>query len=167
MGQEPEADEFHAIDKALALNDVVHAVFGEGDRFLDVCGFSPERMRQFYTCASRFIRDRHYQAAADAFLFLTTVDPGQFDYWVGLGLAEQHLQHYELALSAYCTAAVLDLDDPTPHLQAAECYLARRKLHKANVCLDLAIACSDGGKHRELTQKRVGQLRKRIEEVGS
>lgn len=65
-----------------------------------------------------------YSEAADCFRVLTTEEPGDRRFWMGLGAAHQLLENYELSLQAYACAAELEPKNPKIHMHAAECFWA-------------------------------------------
>lgn len=90
--------------------------------------------------AYTFYRKGHYPQARDFFQLLTLMNPGNVNYWMGLGACLQMMQSFEKALEAYTTAAVLEdtEQDPLPHLHAAECLFALKEMERGFMALDSA-----------------------------
>lgn len=111
----------------------------EGKSLQEIIGFSDETMKQFYEAAYRLYNAGKESEAADAFLFLTTLNSSVEAFWLGLGMAEQCLQHYEEALSAYAMASMIIEDDPLPYYHSAACYQALQENENVRKSLELAL----------------------------
>jgi len=111
----------------------------------EVLGVASHDAQRYYEAACRLLQKKRYSEAADAFFFLTMLDPTSFCYWLNLGLAEQMQERYVEALDSLGMATLLNMDDPTPHVYAAECYIASNKLSQAIDSLRLAMECPTEG----------------------
>lgn len=111
----------------------------EGKTAQQVIGFSDEAMAKFYGAAYRLFEHRRYPDAANAFLFLATLNPYNHEYWLGLGMASQMSQDYESAIDAYELAALADIESPIPYFYLAKCLFAIHDRESALQALDLAI----------------------------
>lgn len=109
----------------------------------EILGFSEETMGKLYTAACSIFEKKRYMEAADAFLFLVTLNPYHYDYWLGLGAATQHCNDYEAAIDAYEMAAICQLDCPVPYLHLAKCLFAMHDRASALQAIDLAIEYSE------------------------
>lgn len=105
----------------------------------EIMGFSDEAMAKFYGAAYRLFENRHYSDAANAFVFLVTLNPYNHDYWLGLGMSTQLTGDFEAAIDAYEMAAVCQLDSPVPYFYLAKCLFAVHDRDSALQALDLAI----------------------------
>lgn len=120
----------------------------------EIMGFSDEVMAKFYRAAYRLFENRHYSDAANAFLFLVTLNPYQHDYWLGLGMSTQLNGDYELAIDSYEMAAVCRLDSPVPYFYLAKCLFSMHDRESALQALDLAIDYSgDSLQFQELKEQ--------------
>src|SRR5262249_33164463 len=111
----------------------------KGKSAQEIMGFSDETMAKFYGAAYKLFENRRYLDAANAFLFLVTLNPYNHDYWLGLGMATQLSHDYESAIDAYEMAAVCKVDSPVPYFYLAKCLFAMHDRESALQALDLAI----------------------------
>lgn len=114
----------------------------QGTSVQELLQFSTQTMDQFYQIACNLYESKEYKDAADAFLFLVTVDPTHYDYWIGLGAATQRLQEYEMAIDAYEMAAICQLENPIPYFHLAKCLFAIHDRDSALKAIDLALEYS-------------------------
>lgn len=125
----PESQDSHYLTKALE----------KGLSFQEILGFSAQTMVKFYGAAYTLFQQHKYREAADAFVFLTTLNPRVHEYWLGLGMAEQFNQEYETALTAYSMAAITHAENPWPHYHSATCYQKLSDPANARYALELAL----------------------------
>jgi type III secretion system low calcium response chaperone LcrH/SycD len=117
----------------------------EGKTFQEILGYSIETMERFYEAAHVLFQKQQYEEASDAFIFLTVLNPGVHNYWLGLGMSEQLNEEYDAALMAYNMAIATNSDNPLPHYHSASCYYALHDKHNARIALEAAIKCADEG----------------------
>jgi len=110
----------------------------------DILEFSDETMAKFYGAAYRLFEHRRYIDAANAFLFLVTLNAYNHDYWLGLGMATQMTGDFEAAIDSYEMAAICELENPIPYFYLAKCLFAMHERDSALEALDLALEYSDG-----------------------
>ncbi|MCE5317840.1 MAG: SycD/LcrH family type III secretion system chaperone [Parachlamydia sp.] len=110
----------------------------------DILEFSDETMAKFYGAAYRLFEHRRYIDAANAFLFLVTLNAYNHDYWLGLGMATQMTGDFEAAIDAYEMAAICELENPIPYFYLAKCLFAMHERDSALEALDLALEYSNG-----------------------
>lgn len=108
----------------------------------ELIGFSQETMAKFYGAAYHLFENRHYKEAADAFLFLVTLNAYNHDYWLGLGMASQMSGDFDLAVDAYEMAAICNMDNPVPYFYLAKCLFAMHDRSSALQAIELAIEYS-------------------------
>lgn len=113
--------------------------FAEGRTPQEIIGFSAETMAKFYGAAYHLFENRHYKDAADAFLFLITLNAYNHDYWLGLGMSSQMCGEFDLAIDSYEMAAICNMDNPIPYFYLAKCLFAMHDRTSALQALDLAI----------------------------
>lgn len=111
----------------------------EGRTAQEIMGFSDETMAKFYKAAYLLFEHKRYSDAANAFLFLATLNPYNHDYWLGLGMCTQMGHEYEAAIDAYELAALCDISSPVPYFYLAKCLFAIHDRESALQALDLAI----------------------------
>ncbi len=109
----------------------------------EVLELSNATMAKFYKAAYTLFENKRYEAAADAFLFLATLNPYIHDYWLGLGMATQMLHDFEAAIDAYELASFCDESSPIPFFYLAKCLFAIHDRESALQALDLAIEAAD------------------------
>jgi type III secretion system low calcium response chaperone LcrH/SycD len=117
--------------------------FAAGKTAQDILGFSDQTMAKFYHAAYRLFEHRHHLDAANAFLFLVTLNPHNHDYWLGLGMSTQLCGDYEAAIDAYEMAAITDIESPVPYFYLAKCLFAIHDRESALQALDLALEYAD------------------------
>lgn len=105
----------------------------------EIMGFSDATMAKFYGAAYFLFEHQRFHDAANAFLFLATLNPHNHDYWLGVGMASQMIQDYESAIDAYELAAICDIESPIPYFYLAKCLFAIHDRESALQALDLAI----------------------------
>lgn len=138
-------EDFHISKKARAkLKDKkwLKKQLEMGKSAQELMGFSDTVMAKFYAAAYKLFEHRNYTDAANAFLFLITLNSYHHDYWLGLGMSTQMLGNYEAAIDAYEMAAICKLDSPVPYFYLAKCLFAIHDRESSLQALDLAIEYS-------------------------
>jgi type III secretion system low calcium response chaperone LcrH/SycD len=115
----------------------------KGKTAQEILGFSNEAMAKFYQAAYFLFEHKRYEDAANAFLFLATLNPHNHDFWLGLGMSMQLCHEYETAIDAYELAALSDISSPVPYFYLAKCLFAIHDRESALQALDLAIETAD------------------------
>lgn len=121
-------------DKEMLKNELA-----EGKSAQEIVGYSEETMSKFYKAAYHLFENRHYEGAANAFLFLATLNPYNYEYWLGLGMATQMYGDYSAAVDAYEMAAISDPVNPVPYFYLSKCFFALHERKEALQALDLAV----------------------------
>lgn len=120
----------------------------------EIMEVSDETMAKFYRAAYFLFEHKRYEDAANAFLFLATLNPYHHEYWLGLGMATQLRQDYESAIDAYELAAICDISSPVPYFYLAKCLFAIHDRESALQALNLAIEIAkDLEEYTELKQQ--------------
>lgn len=119
--------------------DAIKKDLDAGKSFQDIIEFSDNTMTQFYHSAYRLFDAKRYIDAANAFLFLVTLNPHVHEYWLGLGMSVQMCKDYEAAIDAYEMAAMCELENPIPYFYLAKCLFAIHDRESTLQALDLAI----------------------------
>ncbi|MFQ5730114.1 MAG: CesD/SycD/LcrH family type III secretion system chaperone, partial [Waddliaceae bacterium] len=70
-----------AIEK-LKDPEVIRRQIEEGKTFQEIIGYSVDTMEKFYQGAYNLFQQQEYRKAADAFVFLTTLNPYVHNYWL-------------------------------------------------------------------------------------
>lgn len=122
-----------SLKEALAQNIVPQEILC----LSDIC------MANLYKTASHLFEMNHFQQSADAFLFLATLNPHVYEYWLGFGMSMQLSSEYEIAIDAYELASLTDLTSPVPYFYLAKCLFAIHDRNSALEALNLAIEIAD------------------------
>lgn len=117
--------------------------FSKGKTAQQIMEFSDDTMAKFYKAAYHLFEHQKYSDAANAFMFLVTLNPHNHDYWLGLGMATQLLGDFESAIDAYEMAALYEIDNPVPYFYLAKCLFAMHDRQSALQALDLALEYAD------------------------
>jgi type III secretion system low calcium response chaperone LcrH/SycD len=97
------------------------------------------QMQLFYKMACQLFEKQRYAAAVDGFLFLIGMNAYQREYWLGLGMALQMCGNFEMAIDAYETATIYEIENPVPYFYLAKCLFAMHERQSALLALDMAI----------------------------
>lgn len=125
-------------NKKLITNDLK-----AGKSVQEILGFGEEVMKNFCAAAYVLFHEKHYQEAANAFLFLTTLNSSHCEYWLGLGMATQFCGEYEEAIDAYELAAICDIANPLPYFYLAKCLFAVHDRSGALQALELTLELTE------------------------
>lgn len=156
---EDELSEFKLSKKAKAKlknKKLLKKELAEGKSAQEIMGFSEDAMAKFYEAAYHLFEYKRYVDAADAFLFLVTLNPYKHDYWLGLGMATQMCHDFEGAIDAYEMASICNIVNPVPYFYLAKCLFAIHDRTSALQALDLAIeAAGDLPEYEELKRQAI------------
>lgn len=131
------------IRKKLKNKKWLKKALGQGITPQEILEFSEETMNKFYAAACKLYESKRYTDAANAFLFLVTLNSYHYDYWLGLGAATQRCGDYEAAIDAYEMAAICHLESPEPYFHLAKCLFAMHDRDSALQAINLAIEYSE------------------------
>lgn len=138
-------EEFHIPQKGkdnLKDKAKLMQLISEGKNLQEILGYTNQTMEKFYGAACSLFKQELYEESSEAFVFLTTLNPFVYNYWLGLGMSEQLNEEFHGALMAYNMAISVDQENPIPHYHSASCYRAIHDLEKARQSLDLVLACA-------------------------
>lgn len=150
-----------SLEEVMHLVSIVSARHGARATLQEELGISPEVMKRYYQRATQLFEGGD-DSAADAFLFLATLNPNDKDYWISLGTAEQRRGKNREALQAFGMACIADPDSAIPHLCAAECYVDMDELHKAVESLRLAFSGGQEIREMQAVKQKVSDLARRF-----
>jgi type III secretion system low calcium response chaperone LcrH/SycD len=142
-----DLDEFKLSKKAkekLKNKELLKRELANGKTPQEILGFKEETMAKFYRAAYQLFEHQRYIDAANAFLFLVTLNTHKHDYWLGLGMSAQLCGDYEGAIDAYEMAAITDVESPVPYFYLAKCLFAIHDRESALQALDLALEYAEG-----------------------
>lgn len=143
---EAELQEFEIakqIKKKLCDKSRLKQEITSGKCIQEILGFTEETMGKFYTAALRIFEKQNYVDAGNGFLFLVTLNPYHYDYWLGLGASTQHCNDYEAAVDAYEMAAICQIENPVPYFHLAKCLFAMHDRTSALQAIELALEYSE------------------------
>jgi type III secretion system low calcium response chaperone LcrH/SycD len=144
MDEMENAEEYKIPKEAIErLKDpeVLKRQMKEGKTFQEIIGYSHDAMEKFYSIAHGLFQRQEYDRAADAFVFLTTLNPYVHNYWLGLGMSEQLNGGFQGALLAYAMAILTNPENPAAHYQSASCYRALNDSRNAILSFEMAARC--------------------------
>lgn len=148
------------VKKKLKNKDLLRKEVAEGKSAQEILEIPDKKIVKYYEAAYALFTHHRYTDAANAFLFLVTLNPYNHDYWVGLGMASQMCQEYETAIDAYEMAAVCKVDSPVPYFYLAKCLFSIHDRESALQALDLAIEYSEGSEEYAELKKQAIAARK-------
>lgn len=114
-----------------------------GTEAKDLMEFSSTTMYAFATAAYQLLKNGKYSDAMNAYLFLVTISPNHYDYWIGFGMAAQYCHEYETAIDGFELAAICNIEDPVSYFHLAHCLFAIHDRESALQAIDLAIGYAD------------------------
>lgn len=131
------------VKKKLKDKKRLKELFAQGKTAQEIMELSDITIGHFYEAAYRLFQSSRYEDAANAFLFLVTLNPYNHDFWLGLGMSTQLLGDKEAAIDAYEMAASCQIDNPVPYFYLAKCLFESHERDNALQALDLAIEYAD------------------------
>lgn len=101
-----------------------------------------EMVEQCYEIASDLHARRLCEEGSEVFSFLALVRPRYASFWVGLGACEASVGSYGPALAAYKLARLVDPQDPTAYVYAADSQIKLGDKVAAKLLLERALSLS-------------------------
>lgn len=132
------------VKEKLKNKEYLKQEFSQGKSAQEILEISNEAMAEFYKAAHQLFQHKRYMDAANAFLYLATLNSYNYEYWLGLGMATQMCQDFESAIDAYEMAAICELDNPVPYFYLAKCFFAINDKENAMNALELTLEYSQG-----------------------
>jgi type III secretion system low calcium response chaperone LcrH/SycD len=152
-----DLEEFKLSKKAKAKlknKELLKKELADGKTPQEILGFKDSTMAKFYRAAYQLFEHKRYIDAANAFLFLVTLNTYNHDYWLGLGMSAQMCGDYESAIDAYEMAAITDVESPVPYFYLAKCLFAIHDRESALQAIDLALEYAEGKElYRDLVKQ--------------
>jgi type III secretion system low calcium response chaperone LcrH/SycD len=105
----------------------------------EIMEVSGETMTNFYNSAFHLFESHEYTDAANAFVFLISLNAHNYQYWLGLGMATQMSGNFEAAIDSYEMAAIYEVENPTPYFYLAKCLFAMHERQSAMQALEIAL----------------------------
>lgn len=102
-----------------------------------------------------------YDEAADAFKFLTGINPKKYIFWHGLAHAEYMRTRYNEALNAFLVVSTANQPDISSQLALSRCYEETNQPNKALEVVEQALAQSESTDWTDVLRKEALRLKKR------
>ncbi len=118
-----------------------------------------------YQAGKRLYDKQLFDDAADAFGFLTLLDPDNYAFWLALGNAEYERKHFKEALSAYSTICRAIPDDPACHLSVSRCYMKIGEIDKAITALDLCLSAIEKSNEYVAWKEDLVQEKRKLQQM--
>jgi type III secretion system low calcium response chaperone LcrH/SycD len=109
----------------------------------EVMEISDDEMTNLYNAAFHLYESHEYTDAANAFVFLISLNAHKYHYWLGLGMATQMSGNFEAAIDSYEMAAIYEVESPTPYFYLAKCLFAMHERQSAMQALEIALQYAD------------------------
>ena len=106
------------------ISEGVKALIERGATLKQLKGVTNAELEAVYSLAFGYYRTGKFDEALKLFQFLVLFDHLNQKFWMGLGAVQQVLKDYQSAVTSYGYCSFRKLDNPTPQLHAAECFLA-------------------------------------------
>ena len=147
------------IDNELNLVNAIETCLLEGSlQYYKKIGITDKLMQDHFLSLCKILQKKQYKKASDASLFLCLLDSTSYDYWSLLGISEMLLKHYEKALQAFGVCSILEVDNPIPHVNATECYIALKNWPLAKESLKVATVEVKGKEEFIVVKERIKEL---------
>ncbi|MEZ5315122.1 MAG: SycD/LcrH family type III secretion system chaperone [Chlamydiales bacterium] len=154
MNKKIETKELFNPNNIKKYEDDLVEYFGKGGTWQNLLGYDTDLMEVQYKKAYELLHHAQYKEAAAAFSYLTILNPYQYTYWMGLGIAKQNQQLYAEALTSYTAAEAIEPNNPIPHLNLSQCYYALELNEQAIRHLKFAIEiANDKSEYLEVLKK--------------
>lgn len=140
------------------LGQIIDQLLGGEKTLGDIRGLTTQEIEAIYTVAYNLFENAKYEDALKVFGFLCLYSHLDKRFWLGAAACHQQLKNFAEAVDAYSMTAVLDVEDPTPSLQAAMCYLSMGNLDKAESGCESAIHWSGENVAHAATKARAEAL---------
>lgn len=115
-----------------------------GTSLQELAAINNATVEKLYQGAKRLFDQKQFDDSADAFNFLTTLNPNTYAFWMGLGNSEFHRKKYEEALWAFAWACKAEPSDPTCHLISSRCYKEIGEIDNAINALEIVLYVIEG-----------------------
>jgi len=120
------------------------AHIAEAGNLQELAGISDSGINMLYMAAKRLYDKQAFDDAADAFFFLTAINPLFIIFWLGLANSEFHRKSYKEAITAYEKVVEATPEDPTVYLALCHAYEALGDRANALQIVDTALqTCVD------------------------
>ena len=118
------------------IADHVVQVLSNGGFPQDLYGFSDKQIEAVYSLGNAAFKQGDYSKAAILYNFVSVCAPLEARYHKACGCAYHKQKDYAKAVHAYSQAAIMDYEDYTPSLYAAECLVNLKQYPRARAALE-------------------------------
>jgi tetratricopeptide (TPR) repeat protein len=73
----------------------------------ELLNVNEETLTLYYQAAAQLLEEEKWDEAAEAFVFLTFLNPTYQNFWLGLGIAQQGQSKFQEAIESYLVAYAL------------------------------------------------------------
>lgn len=105
----------------------------------DVLGLTDSMVEGIYAQAYRLYNTGMYDQAIKLFRMLTSINPNEPKYIMGLAACLHMNKEYNAAAGAYSVLAVVDPKSPLPYYHSSDCYVKLNDIPSAVIALNMAI----------------------------
>lgn len=152
------------IEQARNLTRIVIDDFPEQNTKSNVKAISDESADAIYTVAWTNLARKNYKEARLLFQSLVMAKPLHTDYWKGLGMTMMRENNLDQALQVFSWTAILDAQDPWPHIYACEVLIEQKKQSKAITAYNIATQLvNEDPKLKEKLRKKMYSIRLTLE----
>ena len=111
----------------------------------DTKGITNKELEAIYNVGYVNYNAGQFDKAETVFKFLCMIEHTNHKYWTALGAVRHAKKDYAKAIEAYAQAALLNANDPKPHLYAAECAMLVGNFDMADSgCVSVLALCPAG-----------------------
>lgn len=160
------------INRIIGLSDIIakdeegfaNQIFS-GVSLQELAHVSNATINKLYQGARRLFDQKLFDDAADAFVFLTSLNSKQYLFWFALGNCEYCLKRYKEALDAYAFACEINPNDPTCFMISSRCYAELSEIDNAIKALDAALSIIDKSHEFDSWKGKLENEKKRLEQI--
>jgi len=93
-------------------------------KFNKSASLSKNTCEDLYSIGYHYYKNGKYSEAAGCFSLLVIADSNSSKYWMSFGASQMMMGNYQEALTSFALASEIDVQNPQPHFNAAECFFA-------------------------------------------
>ncbi|NGX54896.1 MAG: Chaperone protein IpgC [Chlamydiae bacterium] len=139
MGKKIKLSDLSDPEKLKKHQPELDSYFDKGGTWQELLGYDPDKMEDHYKTGYNLYQSAEFKKAGGVFSYLTMLNPYEYKYWMGLGLAKQSEHFFEEAIVAYIVAESVDPEEPLPHFSLAQCYYALQLFDETKDHLNKAV----------------------------
>lgn len=133
----------------------------------DILRISDYTLYCYYKVAYQLLMENNYTEASNILFYLTLLNPFVKDYWTGLGMSERVNGNIDSSLMAFAMAALMDENDPMPHLHSALCYIQIKDIVNAEIELNMGKTIAMNGQNFEKWQTVISRIENNLNTIKS